>query len=254
MKSWYSIKNIAGKTKVYIFEEIGFWGVTAKNFLEDIKGVGDIELHINSVGGSVFDALAIYHTLRQHSGVVDVYIDGLAASSASIIAMAGNTVHMPENAFMMIHDPTMMAWGDSDEMQKALDLLTKTKEIIINIYVEKSGGDRTALEAAMSKETWYTGSEAKAMGLVDVVTDPVELAARASFSDYKNIPKEIMARFSKERLTHKEFESHLRDAFGFSRSEATAVAGHGLGALKHGDRATETAEMLRNAAMQIKSI
>lgn len=253
MKSWYSIKNIAGKTKIYIFEEIGFWGITAKNFLEDIKGVGDIDLHINSVGGSVFDALAIYHTLRQHTGAVDVYIDGLAASSASIIAMAGKTIHMPENAFMMIHDPTMMAWGDSNEMQKALDLLTKTKDVILNIYEERSGADRATLEDAMSNETWYTGGEAKAIGLVDVVTDPIELAARASFAEYKNIPKDILARFAKAKPTHKEFESHLRDAFGFSRSEATAVAGHGLGALKHGDRASETAEMLRNAAKQIKS-
>ncbi|MDR2173654.1 MAG: Clp protease ClpP [Burkholderiales bacterium] len=257
MKSWYRVENKAanGKTKVYIFDEIGYWGITAKMFIESIKGLDDIDLHINSVGGSVIDALAIYHTLKQHDGVVDVYIDGLAASSASAVAMAGKTIYMPENAFMMIHDPTVWACGTSDDMKQALDLLNKTKDVLVNIYVNRSNHPRTAIEKAMSDTTWLTGSEAKAMGLVDVVTDEVKLAAKFNISDFKNVPSEIVARFTKQETPNlKEFESHLRDVFGFSKAEACTVAGHGLRALHRGDRGTETAAMLKSAATTIQSL
>ncbi|MDR0249845.1 MAG: Clp protease ClpP [Burkholderiales bacterium] len=258
MKSWYQVENSAanGKTKAYIFDEIGYWGVTAKEFLDEIKGAGDIDLHINSVGGSVFDALAMYHTLKQHDGVVDVYIDGMAASSASIVAMAGRTIYMPKNAFMMIHDPIVAARGTSNDIKTALDLVSKAKEILINIYETRSRLPRAVIEKAMSDTTWYTGTEAKEAGFIDVVTDAIQLAASFNVADFKNVPSEIVARFGKKSANPdlKEFESHLRDAFGFSKTEACAVASYGLRALHRGDRGKETAAMLKSAAKAINSL
>jgi len=253
----YRVENAAnGKTKAYIFDEIGFWGITAKKFLDSISDAGDIDVHISSVGGNVFDALAIYHTLKQHTGVVDVYIDGLAASAASLIAMAGKTIYMPDNAFMMIHDPTVSAWGTSADIKSALELVDKTKEVILNIYQTRAKVSREALVKAMSATTWYTGKEAKAAGLVDVVTDSIKLAARLNLADYENVPQEVMARFGKQNAVPdlKEFEDHLRDAYGFSKADACTVAGHGLRALKRGDHVAETAAMLKSATTAINSI
>jgi ATP-dependent protease ClpP protease subunit len=257
MKNWYSVENkvTGGRTKVYIFDEIGHWGVDAKSFLAEIKNVGDIDLHINSPGGDVFAAIAIYHTLRQHDGTVDVYIDGLAASSASFVALAGRTIYMPENAFMMIHDPTIYTWGTSDDVKAALDMLNKAKDVIVNIYACRSNKPRAAIEKAMSDTTWLTGGEAKAWGFVDVVTDDVKLAAKFNVADFKNVPKEIVARFTKQETPDlKEFESHLRDAFGLSKTEACAVASHGLRALHRGDHGKETAAMLKSATAAIQTI
>ena len=107
-QSWYSIKAKANDTaEISIYDEIGFWGVSAASFAQDLKDCGNslkqINLHIHSPGGDVFDGIAIYNLLKNHPANVTVYIDGLAASMASVIAMAGNEVIMPENAMMMIH-------------------------------------------------------------------------------------------------------------------------------------------------------
>lgn len=110
-ESWYSIKAAGrGVAEVLLYDEIGVWGITALQFARDLKAMGDltkINLHIHSPGGDVFEGTAIYNLLRNHPASVDVYIDGLAASMASVIAMAGDTIYMPENAMMMVHKP----WG-----------------------------------------------------------------------------------------------------------------------------------------------
>ncbi len=99
-----------GEADIYIYDEIGFWGVTAKQFVSDMNALGDIthiNLHINSPGGDVFEGIAIFSALKNHGAAITVYVDGVAASMASLIVMAGDTVIMPENAFMMIDKP----WG-----------------------------------------------------------------------------------------------------------------------------------------------
>ncbi|WP_313687581.1 head maturation protease, ClpP-related, partial [Pantoea sp.] len=113
---------------IYIYDEIGYWGVTAQSFAASLKALGDIDhinLHIHSPGGDVFDGIAIYNLLNAHSATKTVYIDGLAASMASVIAMVGNPIIMPENAMMMIHKPWGITGGDANDMRDYADLLDK---------------------------------------------------------------------------------------------------------------------------------
>ena len=108
-QSWYSINSLSkGRAEVLLYDEIGGWGISARQFATDLKALGDvgqIDLRIHSPGGDVFEGMAIYNFLRNHPANVDVYIDGLAASMGSVIAMAGNTIYIPENAMMMVHKP-----------------------------------------------------------------------------------------------------------------------------------------------------
>lgn len=183
---WYDMKALAnGATEIYVFDEIGYWGVTAKDFARDLKEVkpnGAIDLHINSPGGSVTDGIAIYNLLKNHPSTVNVIIDGLAASMASIIAMAGDTITMPENALMMIHNPWGGAMGDAEELRKTADVLDKMKSALISAYVNKTGKDAEEISALMDDETWMTGSEAVEMGFATQVTDEVLLAASFDIS------------------------------------------------------------------------
>ncbi|SEG15021.1 ClpP-like prohead protease/major capsid protein fusion protein [Marinobacterium lutimaris] len=185
-KSWYSIKAAAspGAAEVYVYDEIGYWGITASDFARDLKALGDlnaIDLHINSPGGSVFDGTAIYNLLKNHKASVTVHIDGLAASMASIIAMAGDRIIMPENALMMIHNPWGGAVGDADELRKQAEVLDKVKASLLTVYTGRTGLSTEDVTAIMDQETWYTGTEAVAAGFADETSAAVDLAASANF-------------------------------------------------------------------------
>ena len=139
MPNWFEIKCRQGgaKATIYIFEEIGAFGISAKEFVEQLNAVGNvrqIELHINSPGGSVFDGLAIYNLLRRHPAAVTVFVDGLAASIASAVVMAGDVVVMPENALLMMHRPTAVAAGDAADLNKMVEILEKTEPSIRAAY------------------------------------------------------------------------------------------------------------------------
>ena len=195
-KKWYEMKALANNNaEIYIYDEIGYWGVTAKQFANDLKElgkVGEISLRINSPGGSVTDGIAIYNLLKKNDATVNVHIDGLAASMASVIAMAGDTVTMPENALMMVHNPWGYAMGDSEEMRKTADVLDKMKKALVSAYTAKSGMSDEDINAMLDDETWMTGSEALEWGFVDQTTDEVQLAASfdtSKLNQFKN--KEI---------------------------------------------------------------
>lgn len=169
---WYRIQNKAGESaKLYIYDEIGYWGDTAKALVDDLKAVtGDtLEVHLNSPGGDIFDGLAIYQALKDHPASVTMRIDGLAASIASVIAMAGDKVIMSPKASLMIHDGWTMSVGNADELRKTADLLDKQSGIIASVYADRSNGDANAWRNAMREETWYTAQEALDAGLVDEV-------------------------------------------------------------------------------------
>ena len=187
---WYEMKALAnGATEIFVFDEIGYWGVTAKDFARDLKEVNSndsIELHLNSPGGSVTDGIAIYNLLKNHKSIVNVHIDGLAASMASVIAMAGDTITMPENALMMIHNPWGGAMGDAEELRKTADVLDKMKTALISAYANKTGKDHDEISALMDSETWMTGAEAVEMGFANQVTDEIQLAASFDPSKLKN--------------------------------------------------------------------
>lgn len=119
--SWFRMQaGHQSDADIYIYDEIGFWGVTAKQFISDLNALGDIthiNLHINSPGGDVFEGIAIFNALKTHGASITVYVDGVAASMASVIAMVGNPVIMPENTFMMIHKPFGFTGGDAEDMK-----------------------------------------------------------------------------------------------------------------------------------------
>ena len=196
-QSWYSIKAKAADTaEISIYDEIGFWGVSAASFAQDLKDCGNnlkqINLHIHSPGGDVFDGIAIYNLLKNHPANVTVYIDGLAASMASVIAMAGNEVIMPENAMMMIHKPWGIQGGDADDMRKYADLLDKVENTLIPAYASKTGKTPEELAEMLTAETWLNGKECVEQGFADKLAEP--LVAMASIKsrkleDYENMPK-----------------------------------------------------------------
>lgn len=170
--SWFEIKNLSAETvNIAIYDEIGAWGVTASDFVNELKGVNaqNIQLSINSPGGDVFDGLAILNSLRQHPANVSVVVDGVAASAASFIAMAGDSVKIAPQAMMMIHDASGLVIGNAQDMQEMSALLEKTSDNIANVYAQRAGGTQEEWRTAMKAETWYTDQEAVDAGLADEI-------------------------------------------------------------------------------------
>lgn len=142
--------------------------VTPKLFKEELQsGEGNITVWINSPGGDVFAAAQIYNMLMDYKGNVTVKIDGLAASAASVIAMAGTEVQMSPVAMMMIHNPATIAIGDSSEMKKAIDMLDEVKESIMNAYEIKTGLSRSRISHLMDAESWFNAKKAVELGFAD---------------------------------------------------------------------------------------
>lgn len=202
--SGYSISNSAdGPAQVMLYGSVGdYWdGVTAKQFAQDIKALGDvkdIEVRMNSNGGSVIDGAAIYNTLSQHQANVTVYIDGMALSIASVIAMAADTVKMAENAWMMVHSPSTCLWGNSGDLRKEADLLDRMQEnTLLPAYRNKTGKSDEELNALINAETWLDAKQALELGFVDEIVAPN--AASAAFDpaemNYRNMPLAFVARF-----------------------------------------------------------
>lgn len=169
---WYRIQNKADETpKLYIYDEIGYFGDSAKALvdqLRDVKG-DELEVHLNSPGGDIFDGLAIYQALKDHPAKVTVHVDGLAASIASVIAQAGDRIVMAPKASMMIHDGWTMAVGNAADMRKTADLLDKQSQIIASVYADRTGFTADFWRERMSSDTWYDANEALEAGLVDEV-------------------------------------------------------------------------------------
>jgi ATP-dependent Clp endopeptidase proteolytic subunit ClpP len=179
-KNWYEIKAQRDSAEISIYDEIGAWGVSAKDFMDELKKVEskrDLTLRINSPGGSVFDGMAIYSQLKASKAQITVYIDGLAASMASVIAMAGDLIVMPENAMMMIHNPWSVAIGDADELRNNADLLDKIKSTMIGVYSKRTGLSDDEISAIMDAETWLTGAEALEQGFCDEAYEALDMAA-----------------------------------------------------------------------------
>ena len=144
--------------------------VTPQLFKDELNsGTGDITVWINSPGGDCVAAAQIYNMLTNYKGKVTVKIDGIAASAASVIAMAGDTVLVSPVSMLMIHNPATIAWGDHAQMQKAIDMLSEVKESIINAYVLKTGLSRPKLSHLMDAETWMDANKAVELGFADEI-------------------------------------------------------------------------------------
>lgn len=170
-RSWYRITAKAdGPSLVSIFDEIGWLGVTAQDFVSEMSALdGDIELHLNSPGGEVFDGLAIYNSLVSRKGTVSVVVDSLAASIASVIAQAASPgkLSIARNASMMIHEAQGMAGGSSAEMTKMAAVLDKQSDNIAGVYAERTGKTAAHWRDLMRDESWFSGPEAVDAGLAD---------------------------------------------------------------------------------------
>jgi len=173
-KFWNWVKD-EGERTLFLNGEISdetWYGdeLTPRIFKEELMASeGDITVWINSPGGDVFAAAQIYNMLMDYKGSVSIKIDGLAASAASVIAMAGTEVQMSPVAMMMIHNPMTVAIGDSKEMQKAVEMLGEVKESIINAYEIKTGLSRTKLAHLMDAESWFNAKKALEMGFADKI-------------------------------------------------------------------------------------
>lgn len=170
-RDWYRIENLVDRAEVWLYDEIGYLGVTAADFVRELNtlAVQRIDLHINSPGGEVFDGIAIYQALKDHPAAVHVQVDGLAASAASFIAMAGDRVVMTRNATMMIHDGHGLCVGNAQDMRDLADLLDRTSDNIADIYAQKAGGEVADWRERMRAETWYTAEEAVKAKLADEI-------------------------------------------------------------------------------------
>ncbi|ODN41000.1 head maturation protease, ClpP-related [Piscirickettsia litoralis] len=195
MKNWFQIKAKADRrADVYIYDYIGHFGVEAQAFVVELQNldVENIDLRINSPGGAVTDGFAIYNALHRHPAKITVHIDGLAASIASIIALTGETVHMADNAFYMIHRPWANAVGDATELSKIIEILDKNEEKILNIYDQRSNLEAAEIKDMMYKTSWMTAAEAKEYGFIDEITNPVDIAACIKPGQYENTPETLV--------------------------------------------------------------
>jgi ATP-dependent Clp protease protease subunit len=187
--------------EIWLYEQIGasFWGdgITSKSFQKELTALGkvtSIDLRINSPGGDVFDGFAIYNMLQQHPATVDVYVDGVAASIASIIAMAGDKIKMAKNSLMMIHNPQGVAIGDANEMDRVKALLQQVKGNLTNTYVDRTKNKADQVNAWMDDETWFTAEAAVEHGFADTVISAQAVNACFDLSPFRNIPQALKQR------------------------------------------------------------
>ena len=185
-KFWkFNAKENSDEGELLLYGDISdstWWGdeITPKNFKEELDSLGDIKtlnVYINSGGGDVFAGQAIYSMLKRHSATVNVYVDGLAASIASIIAMAGDNVKMPKNAMLMVHNPWSFGMGNANDFRKLADDLDKVRESMISVYEDKTGMGKESIVELMDAETWMTAEEAIEFGFADEIEEEKQVAA-----------------------------------------------------------------------------
>lgn len=207
MKKFWECKQSANQNKadVFIFGEIVSFkwddtDTTAASFQKDLKELGEvsqINLHINSPGGSVFEGIAIGNMLRQHKARVVAHVDALAASIASVIVASCDEVIMPENSMLMIHNPWTISMGNAKELRKQADDLDKIAESSVVTYLAKAGEKLTEekIKQIMDEETWMSAQEAYNYGLCDVVESANQVAASISqklFETYQKVPEKLL--------------------------------------------------------------
>lgn len=226
--SQFATASQNGATIIDLFDEIGEYGVSAKDFRAQLNDItGDIILRINSPGGDVFDGLAIFNSLVAHDGHIRVEVIGVAASAASIIAMAGDEIAIAENAFLMIHNAWGITIGNADAHDESSDLLGQIDDSLANTYAKRTGLDVRAIKQMMGDETWFGSTDAKANGFVTEIIEPRTVSAKFDVSTYTNTPSQIATLSANDEVNIRDLERILRDA-GIPRRKAKALASHGI--------------------------
>lgn len=261
LPKWYTIvRNQAGPTQISIYDEIGFYGVPAAAFLDELSQVaGDIELHLHSPGGDIYEGLAIYNGLLQarKRGNVQVVIDGLAASAASFIAMAASRgmLEISPHARMMIHDGFCMAIGNAADMRELADQLDAESDNIAGIYADRTGKPAAYWREKMAAETWYTDQQAVAEGLADRIhgqeenpADTWDLSVFAHYAGITNVAP-VIVNADGSHTPMSGTHSHSHPSYEASGDDATHSHEHshdGDAAHQH-QHAAPPAGKLRNA-------
>ena len=226
MKKFWEIKqSTTDGADIFIFGEIVSYkwddeDTTAASFQKDLKSLGEvnqINLHINSPGGSVFEGIAIGNMLKQHKAQVTAYVDALAASIASVIVASCDKVVMPENSMLMIHNPWTYSVGNAKELRKQANDLDKIAESSVITYLNKAGEKLTEekIKQVMDEETWLSAQEAYDLGLCDVVESTNQIAASISkklFAAYQNVPDELLMSTQKKELSKSKREEIIQKA------------------------------------------
>ena len=229
---WNLVKNDDKSAELMLYGDIAesFWGdtISAKEvteYLADLD-VENINVYINSNGGVVDTAIAINNALRRHKAKVTVNIDGIAASAATLITCAGDTVRMPKNALFMIHNPSTIAMGDSEEMRKQADVLEKYKNSITETYLQKVNIDKEKLSELMDNETWLNAEEALEYGFIDEIIENADIQVvenkvisnnmvfnMAEFKNF-NVDKNIKNNGKgSEKMTREEIKNQYPDIY-----------------------------------------
>lgn len=218
---WYEIKAISeDETEIMFYDVIGWPFVDAAEFVRAMKDVKTpILARINSPGGDVFDAMAIFNVLQSHPYKVTTRIESLAASAASFIALAGKEVQAYQNAMMMIHEPSAVVWGNQHDMRETADILAKVNDNMIDIYAANTDLGKREVAALLKAETWLTAKEAKDKGFIDTIIDGKSAKAQFDLSMFAHCPECFQG--MNHQPTEREKEKALRDV-GFTLKEAKA--------------------------------
>ena len=253
MKNWYSIKAAAPGTdtaEVSILSEIGYWGVNAAQFLTEFRAIvaPNVKLYINSPGGSVFEALAIFNGMRATGKNIEVHVLGIAASAASYIAMAGHKVVMPANTMMFLHNPINAVYGNADDMREMADILDKLGASLTATYMKRFKGEAAALDELMAAESYLTAAECLEHGFCDEVTD--EITATALF-DVDRLPENVQALFKARQTPTPTLAEPLADAVAALAKDAGLEAFAAVFVSDPKVTSLESAALAINAAREI---
>jgi ATP-dependent Clp protease, protease subunit len=220
-KNWFSARMVASDpsaAEICIYDEIGIWGIRAKDFIYAVKALNakTLSVRLNSPGGDIADGVAIYNFLKSEVAkgtIVNVEVDGWAASIASVVMLSGQTVSMGEGTFVMIHNPSWCCFGSSADMRKYADELDKFRDAIIDIYVKETGQPRDTIAQWMDAETWMTAQEAVDNGFADCVSERAKAAACAQPRNmtFRRTPKLAVPN---EHIEHKKNMKEIAKLFG----------------------------------------
>lgn len=233
MRKFWDFKNAdetTGELMIYgDISDVSWWGdeVTPKQFKKDLDALGDItqlNVYINSGGGDVFAGQAIYTMLKRHKANVNVYVDGLAASIASVIAMAGDKIIMAKGSMLMVHNMWTIILGNANDLRKVADDMDKITDSVIIPAYERSGQDKDKIQALMDAETWMSDQEAVELGFADEVEETKKLAAsicgtiltvnglKADLSRFKSVPKGFLSLFEVKKPDEEPHEPDKTEA------------------------------------------
>lgn len=215
-------QEIRNDANINIYDEISPWGITALDVRAALDKIdaSNINVNIHSPGGDVFAGIAIHNDLRSHPATINVKVTGLAASAASLIAMAGDTIEMADNSFMMIHNAWALAIGDRNEFEKMVETLGAIDATLARTYASRAGQDVADVAEFMDAETWFSAEQAVERGFADTIAEDAQVDALFDLSAFNGVPAALK----------RNIENGLRDA-GYSRRQSVAAIATGFHAL-----------------------